>query len=95
MAELTNKSTADEELHLAGMIQYCGFRSVVGRMWAIAGVDDPIFAWNFYRSVSSDRWQGRPCYESTAEALRDAVKVLRIEKMVRLERWVNFVHYGA
>ena len=95
MAELTNKSTADEELHLAGMIQYCGFQSVVGRMWAIAGVDDPIFAWNFYRSVSSDRWQGRPCYESTAETLRDAVKVLRIEKMVRLERWVNFVHYGA
>ena len=29
MAELTNKSTADEELHLAGMVQSCGFRSVV------------------------------------------------------------------
>ena len=96
MAEITNKSTADEELHLAGIIQYCGFRSVVGTMWDMADKDGPVVAENFYSSMfSTSRWQKVPYYERTAEALRDAVKVLRSERGMTLERWVNFVHYGA
>jgi CHAT domain-containing protein len=95
MAEVTNRNTADEELHLAGMVQYCGFRSVVGTMWEMASDDDPVVARSFYQSVFSNRWQGVPYYERTAEALRDAVKVLRRKRGMALERWVNFVHYGA
>jgi len=94
-AELTTESIADEGLHLAGAVQYCGFRSVVGTMWEMADVDGPDLAGNFYRSVFSNRWGGMPHYERTAEALRDAVKVLRRKRKVTLERWVNFVHYGA
>ena len=94
-AELTTESIADEGLHLAGAVQYCGFRSVVGTMWEMADVDGPELAGNFYGSVFSNRWGEMPHYERTAEALRDAVKVLRRKRNVTLERWVNFVHYGA
>ena len=31
----------------------------------------------------------------TAKALRDAVRKLRGQEGVSLERWVNFVHYGT
>jgi CHAT domain-containing protein len=94
-AELTDESMADEGLHLAGAVQYCGFRSVVGTMWEMADDDGPELGWNFYRSVFSNRWQGMAYYERTAEALRDAVKELRKRRNMTLERWVNFVHYGA
>ncbi|KAI0300955.1 hypothetical protein BC826DRAFT_966599 [Russula brevipes] len=38
-AEMADGSIADEALHLAAAVQYCGFRSVVGTMWATADVD--------------------------------------------------------
>ena len=38
--ELTEESIADEVIHhLAAAIQFCGFRSVVGTMWAMADID--------------------------------------------------------
>jgi len=38
-AEHTTESITDEGLHLAGAVQYCGFRSVVGTMWEMADID--------------------------------------------------------
>ena len=93
-AELTDESPVDEALHLAAAMQYCGFRSVVGTMWAMADEDGRDLAENFYKSVFSGRKQGVPYHEITAEALRDAVVRLRRRRMT-LERWVNYVHYGA
>ena len=94
-AELTEESIADEGLHLTGAVQYCGFRSVVGTMWAMADIDGPDLAESFYKAIFADRWEEVPYYERTAEALRDAVKSLRRKRNMNLERWVNFVHYGA
>ena len=94
-AELTEEGIVDEGLHLSAAIQYSGFRSVVGTMWAMADIDGHDLAKHFYASVFSERWQGVPYYERTAEALRDAVRVLRRKKKMSTERWVNFVHYGA
>jgi CHAT domain-containing protein len=94
-AEITEESLADEGLHLTGAVQYCGFRSVVGTMWAMADIDGPDLAGSFYKSVFSDKWQGMPYHERTAEALRDSVRKLRKRREMTLERWVNFVHYGA
>jgi CHAT domain-containing protein len=94
-AELTEESIADEGLHLTAAVQYCRFRSVVGTMWEMADIDGPGLAGNFYRSVFSDRRPELPYYERTAEALRDAVRNLRRKRNITLERWVNFVHYGA
>ena len=97
-AELTDGSISDEGLHLTAAMQYCGFRSVVGTMWAMADMDGPHLARNFYNSVfPPEESQGACYYERTAEALRDAVIKLRERAgpEMTLERWVNFVHYGA
>ena len=82
-------------LHLTAAMQYCGFRSVVGTMWAMADIDGRDLAKNFYKSLFSSRDSGGPYYERSAEALRDATQKLRLKRGVNLERWVNFVHYGA
>jgi CHAT domain-containing protein len=54
-AELTEGSVADEGLHLAAAVQYCGFRSVVGTMWAMADTDGEDLSKNFYKTIFSDR----------------------------------------
>ena len=97
-AELTDGSLSDEALHLTAAMQYCGFRSVVGTMWAMADPDGRELSRNFYKSVfPAGEDQGVRYYERVAEALRDAVIKLRRRKGIgmTLERWVNFVHYGA
>jgi CHAT domain-containing protein len=94
-AELTDESMSDEVLHLTAAMQFCGFRSVVGTMWAMADIDGRDLARDFYESVFAEETQGAPYYERTAKALRDAVKNLRRKGGMTLERWVNFVHYGA
>jgi len=97
-AELTDGSLSDEALHLTAAMQYCGFHSVVGTMWAMADKDGPHLAQDFYNSVfPPGESQGACYYERTAEALRDAVIKLRGRTGggMTLERWVNFVHYGA
>jgi CHAT domain-containing protein len=94
-AELTEESMADEVLHLAAAMQFCGFRSVVGTMWEMADTDGQGLARDFYSSVFSDTTRGARYHERTAEALRDAVVKLRRKRKTTLERWVNYVHYGA
>ena len=94
-AEITENSVADESLHLTAAMQYCGFRSVVGTMWDMADVDGRDLAKTFYKSLFSSQDSGVPYYERSAEALRDATQKLRVKRGVKLERWVNFVHYGA
>ncbi|KAI9451570.1 CHAT domain-containing protein [Lactarius psammicola] len=96
-AEVTKGSSNDEVLHLAAAVQYCGFRSVVGTMWAMVDEDGRDLAEHFYKTLfsTSRRVQGVPYYERSAKALRVAVKKLRRKKRITLERWVNFVHYGA
>ncbi|KAI9454288.1 CHAT domain-containing protein [Lactarius psammicola] len=96
-AEVTEGSVVDEGLHLAAAVQYCGFRSVVGTMWAMVDEDGRDLAEHFYKALFSNsrRVQGVPYSERSAKALRVAVKKLRRKKRITLERWVNFVHYGA
>jgi CHAT domain-containing protein len=96
-AEVTEGSITDEILHLAAAVQFCGFRSVVGTMWAMVDEDGRDLAEHFYKALFSNsrREQGVPYYERSAKALRFAVKKLRRKKRITLERWVNFVHYGA
>jgi tetratricopeptide (TPR) repeat protein len=96
-AELTEGSVADEGLHLASAMQYCGFRSVVGTMWAMADTDGADLSKHFYKAIFADKadQNGVPYHERSARALQIAVKRLRKKRGVTLERWVNFVHYGA
>jgi CHAT domain-containing protein len=96
-AEVTEGSIIDEGLHLAAAVQYSGFRSVVGTMWAMVDEDGRDLADNFYKALFSNSRRDReiPYHERSAKALRFAVKKLRRERHITLERWVNFVHYGA
>ena len=96
-AELTEGSLTDEGLHLAAAMQYCGFRSVVGTMWAMADTDGADLSKHFYKTIFADKadQNGVPCHERSARALQIAVKKLRKKRGITLERWVNFVHYGA
>jgi CHAT domain-containing protein/tetratricopeptide (TPR) repeat protein len=94
-AEITEKSIADEALHLTAAMQYCGFRSVVGTMWEMADTDGRDLAKSFYESLFSSKDAGVPYYKRSAHALRDATRKLRRKRGITLERWVNFVHYGA
>jgi len=94
-AELTEGSIADEGLHLTAAVQYCGFRSVVGTMWAMADQDGGDLAEHFYESMFSADQPDVPYYERSVRALRDAVRAVRKKKKLPLEQWVNFVHYGA
>jgi CHAT domain-containing protein len=97
-AELTDGSLSDEALHLTAAMQHCGFRSVVGTMWAMADKDGRDLSKTFYESVfTQTESRGVRYHERTAEALRDAVIKLRKKRGrgITLERWVNFVHYGA
>ncbi|KAH9013452.1 CHAT domain-containing protein [Lactarius pseudohatsudake] len=96
-AEVTEGSVVDEGLHLAAAVQYCGFRSVVGTTWAMVDEDGRDLAEHFYKALFSDsrREQGVPYHERSAKALQFAVKKLRRKRRITLERWVNFVHYGA
>ena len=48
-----------------------------------------------YKSIFFGGNERIPYYERSAKALRDTVQRLRREKRVRMERWVNFVHYGT
>jgi hypothetical protein len=65
-------------------------------MWALADTDGRDMAGDFYKTMYSDEeaLAGVPYYARSARALRDAVQNLR-RKKVTLERWVNFVHFGA
>jgi CHAT domain-containing protein len=96
-AELTEGSVADEGLHLVAAVQYCGFRSVVGTMWSMADVDGRDLAGYIYQKLFSSPGQhdGIPYSERSAAALQFAVKKMRRTRRITLERWVNFVHYGA
>jgi tetratricopeptide (TPR) repeat protein len=94
-AEITEESVADEALHLTAAMQYCGFRSVVGTMWEMADTDGRDLAKNFYKALFSSEDSSVPYYERSAGALMDAVQKLRCKRGITLERWVNFVHYGA
>jgi hypothetical protein len=93
-AELSDESMPDEVLHLSAAMQYSGFRSVIGTMWAMADEDGQYLAKYFYESMFSDERQGVPYYERSARALALAVRMLR-GRGVSPERWVNYVHFGA
>jgi CHAT domain-containing protein len=93
-AELAEDGTPDEVLHLTAAMQFSGFRSVVGTMWAMADKDGKDLSEHFYSKMFTAGVQSAS-YEKSARALRDATQKLRAKKGVSLERWVNFVHYGV
>jgi CHAT domain-containing protein len=96
-ADLVDGTDFVEGLNLAGAMQYYGFGSVVGTMWALGDGGAEDLSLGFYNQMISGGAgdnASEPLAERSAMALRYTVQKLR-EKRVTLQRWVNWVHYGA
>ena len=83
--------TPDEVIHLVSTLQVIGFKSVVGTLWPMYDADGPDLARDFYGYLLGE---GKGDYRMSAVALHEATKKMR-ERDIPLERWVNFVHFGA
>ncbi|KAG9002337.1 hypothetical protein FRB94_003995 [Tulasnella sp. JGI-2019a] len=88
-----DQESPDEAVHMAAGMQFSGFKSVVGTLWASEDEDGPIIAEVFYKYMLRNGMEAVDFRES-AEALNAATRELR-RRGVPLERWINFVHYGA
>ncbi|KAG8905015.1 hypothetical protein FRB99_000806 [Tulasnella sp. 403] len=90
-------TTAPEEfLHLAGAMQFTGFRSVIGTLWKMDDGDGSFVVMELYRRLFEELDKGnRLAYTCAAEALQDTVWKLRNVRKTEPWRWVNYVHYGA
>ncbi|KAG8902134.1 hypothetical protein FRB99_004821 [Tulasnella sp. 403] len=86
-------SVPDEALTLSGGMQFAGFRSVVGTLWAMNDEDGPVLAKEFYKKMVRGNG-GFKEGTNAAVALHNAIKVLRVNR-VPTSRWINFVHIGA
>jgi CHAT domain-containing protein len=85
--------TPDEVVHLAAALQFCGFRSVVGTLWAMEDDDGCDVTKDFYQYMF--RTPGAvPNFRDSAEALYLATRKMR-KRGLGLDRWVKFVHVGA
>ncbi|KAF9465837.1 CHAT domain-containing protein [Collybia nuda] len=84
--------TPDEAIHLAAGLQFSGFKSIIGTLWAMVDAIGPTVADIFYQHMF--RNPNSVTLRDAAEALNLATKYLR-KKGVPLEQWVNFVHIGA
>ncbi|KAG8892690.1 hypothetical protein FRB99_002539 [Tulasnella sp. 403] len=93
-------SAPEEFLHLAGAMQFAGFRSVVGTSWAMDDSDGLFIVKGVYRRLFEELDKGnRLVYTCVARALSEAVEELRVDlkrrRIAEPWRWVNYVHYGA
>jgi CHAT domain-containing protein len=92
-ASININNTPDEGIHLAAALQFCGFRSVVGTLWAMADIDGPDVAEDFYWYMFREREAGGD-FRDSAAALNHATRAMR-KRGVPIGRWVNFIHIGA
>ncbi|KAF4565503.1 hypothetical protein EYR36_002074 [Pleurotus pulmonarius] len=95
-AEQNESELHDEILHLAGAMQFSGFRSVIGTLWEMKDKDGPDVAQMFYEELLKGDESMDKKYTRAASALRlVTLKMKNTLKRVEMDRWVNFVHIGA
>ncbi|KAI0306196.1 hypothetical protein B0F90DRAFT_1915903 [Multifurca ochricompacta] len=89
-AELTDLKKSDEMLYLTAAMQFCGFRSVVGTMWAMADLDGTDLSTLFYGNLFSSNGEDndKSLCEKSARALCDAIWELRKKQGMTVERWM-------
>ena len=87
-------NTPDETIHLAAALQFCGFQSVVGTLWATADKAGPIISKEFYKYMFRNPGENGAHVRDSAKALNVAIRALWKER-VPMEDWIAFVHIGA
>jgi CHAT domain-containing protein len=78
-AAIDTRSTPDESIHLAAALQFCGFRSVVGTLWAMADIDGPSVAEDFHKYMYREAG-GVGDFRDSAMALNQATRAMRKRK---------------
>jgi CHAT domain-containing protein len=83
-----------EAMHLAAGVQFIGFTSVIATMWGIDDEDAPKVAAHTYEYLFRNGLQKCDPSEA-ATALNFAVKKLREDPEMTLDRWAPFIHFGV
>ncbi|KAI0042252.1 TPR-like protein [Auriscalpium vulgare] len=92
-AAVDKDNTPDEGISLAAGMQFCGFRGIVGTLWAMDDEDGPLLAQEFYKRILHPK--AKPVdFKDAAKVLKAVTNEMRRQN-VPLHRWVPFVHIGA
>ena len=84
-----DEESPDEAIHLASAMQFVGFRSVIGTMWAVDDSATIKVASTFYKHMVNE--SGRLDYTRAAFALNKTMETVNIP----LDQRVLYVHLGA
>jgi CHAT domain-containing protein/tetratricopeptide (TPR) repeat protein len=84
-----DKDSPDEAIHLASAMQFVGFRSVIGTMWAVDDGETNKITSTFYRHMVDEC--GRLDHTRAAFALNKTMKSVRIP----LDQRILYIHLGA
>ncbi|KAI9463899.1 CHAT domain-containing protein [Boletus coccyginus] len=84
-----DKDSPDEVIHLASAIQFAGFRSVIGTMWAVDDGETKKITQTFYANMKDE--SGRLDHTRAAFALDKTMRSVDIP----LDQRVLYIHIGA
>ncbi|KAK7447730.1 hypothetical protein VKT23_013986 [Stygiomarasmius scandens] len=95
-----DETLPEEAIHLAAGMLSIGYPSVIATMWAIGDNDAPLLADKLYANLFKNYSDHSPNQNqnilSPAYALHEAVKHLQEQiGIMKFERWVPFIHFGA
>ena len=84
-----DKESPDEMIHLASAMQFSGFRSVIGTMWAVDDAQTNKITSAFYKHMKDE--SGRLDYTRAAMALRKTMRSVDIP----MDQRILYIHLGA
>ena len=87
-----DEESPDEVIYLAATMQFAGFRSVIGTMWAVDDGHMNEITSKFYQYMVDE--SGRLDYTRTALALHRTMNSLRLSK-IPLDQRILYIHIGA
>ena len=85
-----DEESPDEVIHLASAMQFAGFRSVIGTMWAVDDAETNKVTSMFYKHVVDE--SGRLDHTRAALALR---KTMKSVNDVPLDQRILYIHIGV
>ena len=88
-----DEDSPDEVLHLASAMQFAGFRSVIGTMWAVDDGETNKITSAFYDNMINE--SGRLDYTRAALALNRTMKKLVKDKDIPFDQCILYIHLGA
>ncbi|KAF8132911.1 CHAT domain-containing protein [Boletus edulis] len=85
-----DEESPDEVIHLASAMQFAGFRSVIGTMWAVDDAQTNKITSTFYKHMVD----GSGCLDHTRAAFA-LNKTMRSVKDLPLDQRILYIHLGA